>query len=146
MTVAEEGMRSLAKGWAPTLIGYSMQGLCKFGFYEVFKIMYSNMLGEVSHTAAMYVMVNCIVHCNVYSVLFWNNIKFIIIDNIMVLFINMIVSCRRTHIYIVQVCILLLVLVPNSLPTLLWLQWKPSKWEYRRNQDGLITSEKVYQN
>ena len=25
-----------------------MQGLCKFGFYEVFKILYSNLLGEVS--------------------------------------------------------------------------------------------------
>ena len=24
-----------------------MQGLCKFGFYEVFKILYSDMLGEV---------------------------------------------------------------------------------------------------
>lgn len=23
-----------------------MQGICKFGFYEVFKILYSNMLGE----------------------------------------------------------------------------------------------------
>ena len=47
ITVAEEGVRGLAKGWAPTLIGYSMQGLCKFGFYEVFKIFYSNLLGEV---------------------------------------------------------------------------------------------------
>jgi len=46
VTVAEEGVRGLAKGWAPTLIGYSMQGLCKFGFYEVFKNLYSNMLGE----------------------------------------------------------------------------------------------------
>lgn len=46
LTVKEEGVRGLGKGWAPTLIGYSMQGLCKFGFYEVFKIMYSNMLGE----------------------------------------------------------------------------------------------------
>merc|ERR1712135_217195 len=46
VTVAEEGVKGLAKGWAPTLIGYSMQGLCKFGFYEVFKILYSNMLGE----------------------------------------------------------------------------------------------------
>merc|ERR1711872_260067 len=46
LTIAEEGVRGLAKGWAPTLIGYSMQGLCKFGFYEVFKILYSNMLGE----------------------------------------------------------------------------------------------------
>merc|ERR1711992_222180 len=33
-------------GWAPTAIGYSMQGLCKFGFYEVFKNIYSGMLGE----------------------------------------------------------------------------------------------------
>lgn len=46
VTVAESGMRELAKGWAPTLIGYSMQGLCKFGFYEVFKSVYSDMLGE----------------------------------------------------------------------------------------------------
>ncbi|KAB0375337.1 hypothetical protein FD755_013829 [Muntiacus reevesi] len=42
----EDGFRGLAKGWAPTLIGYSLQGLCKFGFYEVFKVLYSNMLGE----------------------------------------------------------------------------------------------------
>ena len=48
VTVKEDGARGLAKGWAPTLIGYSMQGLCKFGFYEVFKILYSNMIGEVS--------------------------------------------------------------------------------------------------
>lgn len=47
VTVREDGFRGLAKGWAPTFIGYSMQGLCKFGFYEVFKILYSDMLGEV---------------------------------------------------------------------------------------------------
>jgi len=46
VTVAEEGMRGLAKGWAPTLIGYSIQGLGKFGFYEAFKILYANALGE----------------------------------------------------------------------------------------------------
>merc|ERR1711962_332151 len=46
LTIKEEGVRGLAKGWAPTAIGYSMQGLCKFGFYEVFKILYSNLLGE----------------------------------------------------------------------------------------------------
>merc|ERR1712165_434370 len=46
VTVGEEGMKGLAKGWAPTLIGYSMQGLCKFGFYEVFKDFYANLLGE----------------------------------------------------------------------------------------------------
>ena len=48
VTVREEGVRGLAKGWAPTFIGYSMQGLCKFGFYEVFKALYSSLLGEVS--------------------------------------------------------------------------------------------------
>ena len=47
MTAGEDGVSTLARGWAPTLIGYSMQGLCKFGFYEVFKTLYSNMLGEV---------------------------------------------------------------------------------------------------
>lgn len=46
VTMAEEGARGLVKGWAPTLIGYSIQGLGKFGFYEAFKILYSNMLGE----------------------------------------------------------------------------------------------------
>uniref|UniRef100_A0A8D3AWE4 Solute carrier family 25 member 3 n=1 Tax=Scophthalmus maximus TaxID=52904 RepID=A0A8D3AWE4_SCOMX len=46
LTVREDGVRGLAKGWAPTFIGYSMQGLCKFGFYEVFKIFYSEQLGE----------------------------------------------------------------------------------------------------
>lgn len=39
-------MTALCKGWAPTLIGYSAQGFCKFGFYEIFKDMYSTMAGE----------------------------------------------------------------------------------------------------
>jgi len=43
---AEEGASALFKGWAPTAIGYSMQGFCKFGFYEIFKDMYSTMAGE----------------------------------------------------------------------------------------------------
>lgn len=46
LTVAEEGTRGLAKGWAPTLFGYSAQGLFKFGLYEVFKVKYADMLGE----------------------------------------------------------------------------------------------------
>merc|ERR1719500_2147171 len=46
LTVAEQGAKGLFLGWAPTLIGYSMQGLCKFGFYEVFKNLYSNLIGE----------------------------------------------------------------------------------------------------
>merc|ERR1712142_1017487 len=46
VTLAEGGTKALARGWAPTLIGYSMQGTCKFGFYEIFKNMYNNALGE----------------------------------------------------------------------------------------------------
>ena len=56
VTAQEEGFRALGKGWAPTLIGYSMQGLCKFGFYEVFKIFYSNLLGEVRFAV-------CLLYC-----------------------------------------------------------------------------------
>merc|ERR1712241_459701 len=46
VTMAESGLREFGKGWAPTLIGYSMQGLCKFGFYEVFKNLYGGLMGE----------------------------------------------------------------------------------------------------
>jgi hypothetical protein len=46
VTVADAGVKGLFLGWAPTLIGYSAQGLCKFGFYEVFKNMYGNMMGR----------------------------------------------------------------------------------------------------
>merc|ERR1712203_721103 len=46
VTIADAGARGLVLGWAPTAIGYSMQGLCKFGFYEVFKNIYSGILGE----------------------------------------------------------------------------------------------------
>lgn len=46
VSVAEEGIRGLGRGWAPTLVGYSMQGLGKFGFYELFKHFYTGMLSE----------------------------------------------------------------------------------------------------
>lgn len=46
VTVQEEGPRALTKGWVPTVIGYSMQGACKFGFYEFFKVFYANVVGE----------------------------------------------------------------------------------------------------
>ncbi|PSN44933.1 Phosphate carrier protein [Blattella germanica] len=46
VTIKEDGTRGLAKGWAPTFYGYSMQGLFKFGLYEVFKVFYSDLLGE----------------------------------------------------------------------------------------------------
>jgi len=45
LMIAEEGTMSVWKGWGPTLVGYSMQGFCKFGFYEVFKDLYANALG-----------------------------------------------------------------------------------------------------
>merc|ERR1712003_309288 len=45
-TIAEGGAAGLFLGWAPTAIGYTAQGICKFGFYEVFKILYSNIIGE----------------------------------------------------------------------------------------------------
>lgn len=51
VTVREDGFRGLAKGWAPTFFGYSIQGLGKFGLYEVFKVLYSGLLGEVRLTA-----------------------------------------------------------------------------------------------
>jgi len=46
MVYKEGGVRALFKGWAPTAIGYSMQGAGKFGLYEVFKDFYATMLGE----------------------------------------------------------------------------------------------------
>ncbi|KAG8518935.1 Phosphate carrier protein, mitochondrial [Galemys pyrenaicus] len=46
VTLQEDGLRGLARGWAPTLIGYSLQGFFKFGLYEDFKIRYAEMLGR----------------------------------------------------------------------------------------------------
>merc|ERR1712241_619345 len=46
LTFQEGGASGLFLGWAPTAIGYSMQGLCEFGFYEVFKNVYGGMMGE----------------------------------------------------------------------------------------------------
>jgi len=40
------GFSGLLKGWAPTLVGYSVQGACKFGFYELFKHEYAKPFGE----------------------------------------------------------------------------------------------------
>lgn len=45
-TLREDGIKGLSRGWAPTFFGYSAQGLCKFGLYEVFKVHYGNMIGE----------------------------------------------------------------------------------------------------
>ena len=44
--VAEEGAKGLWKGFGPTFVGYSLQGLFKYGLYEVFKDYYMNLAGE----------------------------------------------------------------------------------------------------
>jgi len=42
----KSGLSGVMKGWFPTLIGYSIQGLFKFGLYEYFKWKYSHWVGE----------------------------------------------------------------------------------------------------
>ncbi|KDR80561.1 hypothetical protein GALMADRAFT_240871 [Galerina marginata CBS 339.88] len=44
--VAEEGSRGIWKGFGPTFVGYSLQGMFKYGLYEVFKDYYMNLAGE----------------------------------------------------------------------------------------------------
>jgi len=46
VTIADAGVRGLFLGWAPTAIGYTAQGICKFGFYEVFKNLYGGLMGD----------------------------------------------------------------------------------------------------
>ncbi|KAJ8554121.1 hypothetical protein K7X08_024799 [Anisodus acutangulus] len=41
----EQGIKGFFRGWAPTLLGYSAQGACKYGFYEYFKKYYSDLAG-----------------------------------------------------------------------------------------------------
>jgi solute carrier family 25 phosphate transporter 3 len=42
----EEGRTGLLKGFGPTLVGYSLQGMFKYGLYEFFKDTYMNAAGE----------------------------------------------------------------------------------------------------
>jgi len=42
----KRGIPGLFKGWGPTLWGYSLQGLCKFGFYEYFKHIFGEAVGK----------------------------------------------------------------------------------------------------
>ncbi|KXN86561.1 Mitochondrial phosphate carrier protein 3, mitochondrial [Leucoagaricus sp. SymC.cos] len=44
--VAEEGSKGIWKGFGPTFVGYSLQGMFKYGLYEVFKDAYMNLAGE----------------------------------------------------------------------------------------------------
>ncbi|KAL5571030.1 hypothetical protein UlMin_020627 [Ulmus minor] len=41
----EQGVKGFFRGWVPTLLGYSVHGACKFGFYEFFKKYYSDIAG-----------------------------------------------------------------------------------------------------
>jgi solute carrier family 25 (mitochondrial phosphate transporter), member 3 len=43
---AEEGLKGLSLGFGPTIVGYSMQGLGKFGFYELFKDICQKVVGD----------------------------------------------------------------------------------------------------
>lgn len=47
---AEEGSKGIWKGFGPTFVGYSLQGMFKYGLYEVFKDLYMNAAGEESAT------------------------------------------------------------------------------------------------
>ncbi|KAF7300209.1 Mitochondrial carrier protein [Mycena kentingensis (nom. inval.)] len=46
LLLAEEGSTGVLKGFGPTLVGYSLQGMLKYGLYEFFKDKYSNLAGE----------------------------------------------------------------------------------------------------
>ncbi|KAJ7224403.1 mitochondrial carrier protein [Mycena pura] len=46
LLVKEEGQTGIWKGFGPTLVGYSLQGMFKYGLYEVFKDAYMNLAGE----------------------------------------------------------------------------------------------------
>uniref|UniRef100_A0A7N2KZA9 Uncharacterized protein n=1 Tax=Quercus lobata TaxID=97700 RepID=A0A7N2KZA9_QUELO len=41
----DQGFKGFFRGWVPTLLGYSAQGACKYGFYEFFKYYYSDLAG-----------------------------------------------------------------------------------------------------
>lgn len=50
LVVREEGVRGLWRGWAPTFVGYCIQGAGKYGFYEYFKKQYSDAVGTENAT------------------------------------------------------------------------------------------------
>ncbi|EJU04015.1 mitochondrial carrier protein [Dacryopinax primogenitus] len=46
LIMREQGAGAIWKGVTPTLIGYSLQGMFKYGLYETFKDAYMNLAGE----------------------------------------------------------------------------------------------------
>ncbi|KIW73441.1 hypothetical protein PV04_01562 [Phialophora macrospora] len=51
---AKEGLRGVFFGWTPTFVGYSFQGLGKYGFYEIFKHQYGDNLFPNSNRTLVY--------------------------------------------------------------------------------------------
>ena len=67
-------MKALTLGWAPTLVGYSMQGIGKFGFYEAFKNLYGAPLGEVSFNCVSWYMSGCLMYIHRTSPMYINEL------------------------------------------------------------------------
>lgn len=51
---AKEGLRGVFFGWSPTFVGYSFQGLGKYGFYEIFKHEYGDRLAPKMNRTLVY--------------------------------------------------------------------------------------------
>ncbi|KIW24453.1 uncharacterized protein PV07_10165 [Cladophialophora immunda] len=51
---AKEGVRGVFFGWTPTFVGYSFQGLGKYGFYEIFKHQYGDNMFPNSNRTLVY--------------------------------------------------------------------------------------------
>lgn len=47
----EHGHSYLWRGWSGKLLGYGVQGGCRFGLYEYFKTLYSNVLPNNNRTS-----------------------------------------------------------------------------------------------
>ena len=67
-------MKALTLGWAPTLVGYSMQGIGKFGFYEAFKNLYGGLLGEVYFNYVSRYMSGCLMYIHRTSPMYINEL------------------------------------------------------------------------
>ncbi|CAO2830725.1 unnamed protein product [Amaranthus hypochondriacus] len=50
----EQGPSVLWRGWATKFFGYGMQGGCRFGLYEYFKNLYSNMLPDSNRNVVFF--------------------------------------------------------------------------------------------
>ncbi|KAJ0098260.1 hypothetical protein Patl1_29316 [Pistacia atlantica] len=51
----EQGPSAFWRGWAGKFFGYGVQGGCRFGLYEYFKTLYSNILGDCNRSFVFFV-------------------------------------------------------------------------------------------